>query len=330
MRMSDEGRVTRNARRDTGVTLIEVIVVIVILMLLMGLSVAVFRNSNRDLGVRASANHCIALIRSTSEHARTARVPAWIALNVDEGTIHTLTEETIQAWNFEDARGAFGKTCTPNGGTFVPGREGLGYAMRAQHWVDCGEVPVYQPDQGLGIEFWLHRTAARGRSIICKIGEQVEVAVDGAGRIYAKIGSLALNSKDMNVPLEKWAHVKAIYNGTEGKLYLNGVEVDARQGRSDWTRNSPLVIGDKKDGIIGIVDSFRLSLIIPRDKYYLPREVKFILGPGMTAVRGEYVIGFTPEGRLDPARHTVPVTFTIKSPADESVITVSPLGGVMR
>jgi len=314
-----------------GVTLIEVIVVLIILAMLSAFAITIFLNSNRDLGVRAAANHCVALVRSVGEHARATHSPAWIVLNVQENSVHTLTEETIQAWNFEDNRGAFGRTATmAGGGRSVAGREGLGYLLTSSSTIDCGEIPVYTQDQGLGIEFWIYRVATRGRQTICTIGQEVEVSVDGAGKVYAKIGGLSMNTKDMYVPMEKWVHVKAAYSGSEGKLYLNDVEADVRQGKSNWTRNSPLVIGSKKDGLTGVIDSFRVSLIIPRDKYYLPNETKFVLQQGAQVRNGEFTIGFTPQGRLDPARHPGDVSFTLKSPADEKTITISPLGSIVR
>ena len=46
-----------------GLTLIELIVVIVILAMMLGLSVSLFKNANRDLGVRASTAQVVATLR---------------------------------------------------------------------------------------------------------------------------------------------------------------------------------------------------------------------------------------------------------------------------
>ncbi|MBI2931456.1 MAG: prepilin-type N-terminal cleavage/methylation domain-containing protein [Planctomycetes bacterium] len=313
-----------------GVTLLEMIVTIVIIAMVLGLSVVVFRSSNRDLGVRAAANHCVALVRSVSEHARAQRIPSWIVLDLGEPSIHTLTEETIQAWNFEDDRGAFGQRATTKGVRIVPGREGLAYQFGRSSAVQGAEVPVAAPDQGIGLEFWLYRLPGRGRQTVCTMGRQVEVVIDGTGRLTATVCGVAMDSKDAVLPMGAWVHVRAMHSGFEGRLFVNGVQVDARRGRTAWAQAERLIIGAEKDGFVGIVDSFRIGLIIARDKYFLPRETRFVLPSGTPQADDQFVIGFTPEGRLDPARHPGPVSFTVKSPADEKTITISPLGVVVR
>ena len=88
--------------RQKGLTLLELLVVIVILSLMMGISISLFTNANKDLGVRSSANHVVSLLRSVRDHARIRSEPAWVALNPSENSIHVLTQETYGEWHFED------------------------------------------------------------------------------------------------------------------------------------------------------------------------------------------------------------------------------------
>ena len=91
---------------------------------------------------------------------------------------------------------------------------------------------------------------------------------DGSGRVGAQIGTTRLVAPATAFcPVERWTHVKIVHSGTEGRLYLNGVEVDVKQGRVEWKTDSTarLVLGDRKDGFVGILDSVRLSLVIPQD-----------------------------------------------------------------
>ena len=51
-------------RSQSGLTLIELIVVITLLALLLGLTAVMFKNANKDLGVRAASGQMIAQLRA--------------------------------------------------------------------------------------------------------------------------------------------------------------------------------------------------------------------------------------------------------------------------
>ncbi len=115
-----------------GVTLLELVVVIVILSLLLGLSIALFRNANHDLGVRSSSGHLTALLRAARDQARAERAPAWVVLDTAENSVYAMTKETVGEWHFEDTvtTGAFGKNGRVSGqAQLVPGRVGMAYLM---------------------------------------------------------------------------------------------------------------------------------------------------------------------------------------------------------
>ncbi len=95
--------------------MIELVVVIVIFSMLLGLAVAVFRNANRDLGVRAAVNHVVTLLRSAAEQSKAEGAPIEVVCDVKDGTIHTLTKETLLMFHMEDEKGAFGRNAVPGG-----------------------------------------------------------------------------------------------------------------------------------------------------------------------------------------------------------------------
>jgi type II secretory pathway pseudopilin PulG len=316
-------------------TLLELITVIVIFSLLLGFSVYFLKNANRDLGVNASANTVTSVLRGAHQLARSNSAPVWVVLNAPQGSVYMLAKETVGEWHLEDpaasvtTTGAFGRDAKVSGGSPVQGRVGQGLKMGSSATVHCGEVPVHAPDQGVAIEFWyLRRRGARG--ILCTIGDQAEVVSESDGRVSARVGSVSVNSGGVRVPLDAWCYLQLVYSGRDLRLLLNRAPVGQAAGRGAWTPGGAFVVGDGKSGFTGIVDEIRLSLILPRDTLFLSSESVFEFPAGLTIPPdGEVVISFDSEGRLDPAVHTQPFRFGIKSPADRRDLTVG-LSGTLQ
>jgi prepilin-type N-terminal cleavage/methylation domain-containing protein len=319
-------------RSQRGVTLLELLVVIVIFAMLLGFSAYLLRGANRDLGVAASANHVVSLLRAAHQQARGGAAPAWVVLNTQRNSIHLVTKETVGEWHLEDPpeTGAFGKHARISSGTSVVGRVGRAVQLAGSGTIHCGEVPVYAPDQGIGVELWiLRKQAARG--VVCTIGDQVEIAAEGNGAITARVGSLTASSGQVRLPLDAWCYVQMIYSGRDLRLALNSNPVAAVAGKAQWTVNSPFIVGSQRGGFAGIVDEVRLSLLLPRDEYLLSSESAFEFPPETPVPPGgEVVIGFDSEGRLDAGLNPQPVRFAIKSSVARHEITVQTGGSVQQ
>ncbi len=316
-------------RSRRGITLLELLVVIVIFAMMLGFSVYFLRNANRDLGVAASSNHVVSLLRAAHQQARAGAAPAWVVLNTQRNSIYLVTKETVGEWHLEDPpeTGAFGRHARISSGTSVPGRVGRAVQLAGSGTLHCGEVPVYAPDQGIAVELWLLRKQA-GRGVLCTIGDQVEIAAEGNGAITARVGGLSVSSGQVRLPLDAWCYVQMVYSGRDLRLILNQNPVASALGKAQWTVNSPFIVGSQRGGIAGIVDEVRLSLIIPRDEYVLASESAFEFPAGTTLPPdGEVVIAFDSEGRLDSGQ---PVRFAIKSPAARQEITVQAGGSVQQ
>ncbi len=320
--------------RQKGLTLLELLTVIVILSLMMGISISLFTNANKDLGVRASANHVISLIRSVRDHSRIGSEPAWVVLNPAEGSIHALTQKTYGEWHFEDtdSTGAFGRNANISKGTLVPGRIGMAVSLSGSGSVDCGVIPIFAPDQGLSVEFWYYRINSSRSQTLFTIGDQAEMKVSTSGKIISKLGDLTLSSGKITLrTAEVWYHVHLVHNGREMQLFLNGTRVAGKAGTVRWTREDSLVIGASRGGIRGIIDEFRIGLIFAREKHFFPKEVSVELAPGLLPKdQKEFLIHFDSEGRLDSRKHSQPIRFKVKSTAHESEITIYPTGVVER
>jgi len=324
---------SRNAR---GVTLLELIVVIVIFSMLLAFSITLMSNANKDLGVSAAAHHVVALLRGAHQASRGSASPAWVVLRLKDSSVYMLAKETIGEWHFEGGSGdgAFGRNARVSGGATIPGRAGQGLLLNGGT-VDCGEFPVYDPNQGVAIECWVLWKPARGRQILCTIGKDLEIALEGDGRVQARLGGLTVSSKDLRIPegfpQPIWCPIQVLYGAGELKLFINDRLADSRAGLVSWTSGASLVIGDRTAGFKGGVDEFRVSLVVPRDVYDLPGEAQFVIPTASAAGTqpAEYIIHFDAEGRLDPARHPQPVKFLIRSTAGERLIEVG-LGGMVE
>ncbi|HKS16372.1 MAG TPA: LamG-like jellyroll fold domain-containing protein [Planctomycetota bacterium] len=314
----------------SGVTLLEILVVLAILSMIFAMTIGIMRNSNRDLGVTAAANTVTALLRAAGEHARAENSPAWVVINTDKRTAGTLIRDTAVMCHFEDTSGGFGKTIQVNGAVQVLGRVGLAYRFASSNTIDCGMIPRHAPDQGIAIEMWFWRAPNTAKSILASIGKDMEVWVDSVGQVNVKVGNTIANTGTNLVRREWWVYCQAIYNGREIKILLNGVEAGSKPCTHDWKSPAPLTLGAKKDGIAGLLDEVRVSVIIPQDPYSLPGQVEFELPKTAKTKDGEFIIGFDGSGRLDPSRHLQEVTITLKSPASSKVLVVTRQGLVRR
>lgn len=324
-------------RGSRGVTLLELIAVVVIFSLLLAFSIGYMRLADQDLGVTAAAHHIVALLRGAHQASRGDASPAWVVLRTRENSVFMMAKEVIGEWHFEDPpeEGAFGKRARITGGSLIPGRVGQALLLNGGQ-VDAGEVPVLDPGQGIAVECWVAWQPAGGRQILCTAGRVLEVAIEGDGRVQARLGGLTVSSRDLRImpgfPQPLWCPLQVLYGGGELRLYLNDRLVEAKAGPLTWPGEVPFAVGDRNAPFKGAVDELRLSLILPRDVYDLPGQARFeILPPAVPdAQTGEYVIHFDPEGRLDPARHSSPVRFSLKSPAGERTIEVGLDGTVRR
>jgi prepilin-type N-terminal cleavage/methylation domain-containing protein len=315
-----------------GVTLLELLAVIVVFSLLLALSVALLQGANRDLGVGAAANHVAGLLRVAHQRARGDSSPAWVALDTKQNSVALLIKETVGEWHFEDTvtTGAFGRNAQVSGNTsHVPARVGYGFQLTGSSSINCGEVPVYDPDQGIAIEFWFLRRSYAGRMVLCTVGDMIEVSAGQDGRIDARVGALRVSSDQIRLPLEAWCYLQLICSGSDLRLLLNQRQVARTPGKAGWVKGGNFVIGNSRSGLMGIVDEARLSLIIPRNLYRFADECVFEFPEGFKVpADGQVVIAFDQEGRLDGS-FTRPFQFWIKSPSDRKGVEVG-LGGNIR
>lgn len=299
-----------------------------IFSLMLALSVVFMQNANKDLGVSAAVHHVAGLLRLSQQHARTTTSPAWVVLDTKENQAHALLKETVGEWHLEDGTG-FGSPAQVTGGSKVPGRVGQGVLFQGSGTIQCGDVPLFAPDQGIAVELWFLRRPGRSRGVLARVADQVELAAETNGQISGRVGGLRVDSGNLRLPQDSWCYVQLIYSGRDLRLFLNRTPCGLVAGTTTWTTGA-FQVGETRSGITGIVDEIRLSLITPQDRFLLAAECQFDFAPGFTVPPdGKVVIGFDPEGRLEPSL-APPFTFAIKSTADRKALTILLSGAVQR
>lgn len=318
----------RRHRGTSGLTLLELLTVIMIFSLMLALSVYFMQNANRDLGVSAAVHHIAGLLRLSHQHARTTSSPAWVVLDTQQNQAFALLKETVGEWHLEDGSG-FGGPAQIQGGSKVPGRVGNGLLLQGSGVIQCGDVPSYAPDQGVAVEMWFQRRPGRSRGILARVSDSVELAHETNGQISGRVGGLRVDSGNLRIPQDSWVYIQLIYSGRDLRLFLNRTPCGQVAGNSPWTPGA-FSVGDARSGATGVVDEIRLSLITPQDRYSLAAECQFDFAPGFQAPPdGKVVIGFDPEGRLEPPL-APPFTFAVKSTADRKALTILLSGAVER
>jgi prepilin-type N-terminal cleavage/methylation domain-containing protein len=315
-------------RGVSGLTLIEMLTVITVFAMLLAFSIVFMQNANRDLGVAAGLGHVAGLLRIAQQHARTTAAPAWVVLDTTENAAHALLKETVGEWHLEDGTG-FGAPAQVTGGTRVPGRVGQGILFAGSGTIQCGEVPVFAPNQGVAVELWYLRRPGRSRGVLARIGDQLELAAETDGRISGRVGTLQVHSDQVRLPADAWCWVQLVYSGRDLRLFLNRNPCGTTAGSTAWTPG-PFQVGDARAGVSGIVDEIRLSLIVPQERFALAPECRFDFSPSFKVPPdGKVVLGFDAEGRLEPPP-APPFTFAVRSPADRRELTVQLSGALQQ
>jgi prepilin-type N-terminal cleavage/methylation domain-containing protein len=351
--------------REKGITLLEMIVVMVIVGMMLALAIGIMRGAAKNLAVPAAVTHLESMIRTARVDARIHRRPSWILFETKERQVSVLTKVPWGMWHFESidadgvSPGAYERDAKVGGrgrsapAQLVQGKVGQALRLRSDSWIECPAVPVWSPNQGLAIEFWLLRDDTDATQTIVSIGNGIQVVLKavqsnvrdcgGCGKriptrgltcplcgernrpiargltvrgmvIEAKLGKVTLHTYE-SLPAYRWQHVAVYHAAGEGRIYINGVLLAAKKGEIQWGRPQKLRGGSRTAGIRGCLDELSFSLIVPPDVYLLPRDVNVeFQGNDKPDKNGHYVLHFDRDGALEDARHRNPVTIRMTGP----------------
>ena len=143
-----------------------------------------------------------------------------------------------------------------NGATFAPGRVGQAFSLNGTGaFVQAPDSPALNPGSQLTIDAWINPVSlvsnGQANRIVDKItggstnGYNFDIRL---GRLRAIFGGNILTGAAV-IPLNTWTHVAAVYDGTQLKLYVNGMlDAVSTAGGVIPSNTLPLRIGADSNG----------------------------------------------------------------------------------
>lgn len=341
-----------------GMTLLEVVVVLVILGMLLALVLGILRSANRELAVPVAQTHVASMAKTVRNRARLDRAPAWMLVETREKRISMLVREPFGMWHFESLAGrgrdrvvpgAYGRDAVvrsrSGGGAGVSlgsGRVGRGIRMTPDATLELPKLPLWHPEQGVVVDFWLNGPRTTSEQTLFEIGSKVRLSIGSVrfrvrecgqcrrwipyrlrrcplcgyrqprpqrireGRalaLKARVGGREVETYE-NFPEFSWTRVTLVIVRSEARLYVNEVLKAAEPVKFRWGGPQRMRFGAERGGVRGTLDELAVYLVIPRETYVLPPNVEVeVLRPAKTGKDGSFMLHFDIEGRLDAARH---------------------------
>ena len=290
-----------------AVTLIELLVVISILAVISGIGMAFFSHSNRQLDFQSTSGEIISIIRFARSAARTEKMPTRVVIDPVKKEIYCFKRQILGLWHFEDtglagSTGAFNRSAELAGGAELTpdGKFGQGVNLPGFGLIDCGDIPVVFPDQGLEIEAWVYlfeTEQSRNQTIMVKAGEyRFEIAADRG--LFGRFDQLVVNSRSGIVPLNRWVRLRLVYDQEVLQLFINKQKVAERSGSASLKDDkSSLTVSSHAYPLNGKVDEIKISAIVKGRRFKLqPSDVNISSRSGSN---GLIVLQFDERGRLN-------------------------------
>lgn len=313
-------------RKAQAVTLIELMVVLSVIAIILGVGLAFLTSATKDLEFRSAVGQFRTLLRYARSEAIAQHSPAYVEVDPVLHEMRAVTKRPVALWHFEDAEctGAFGQNGKMHGGDLVRGKLGSALSLGTEDSVDCGDLPIFRPDQGILVEAWLLLNSRQAQTLFTCEGEYaLRVAADGG--LAGEAGGKKTDAQGTQVPVGRWFETKLVYDGKVVLLFQDGQVVGASEDDGKpgvlSDKGGPFVIGAEKNGVDGLVDEVRVSAILATESRKMPDGVTIV---GDAAVQ----IWFDDRGRLDRGHHGAPAAVTLSWEKESETFTVGWLGTV--
>ena len=306
-------------RRESGYTLLELMVTMAIAASIMAVGIGAFLS----MGRRSAAENALASLQSMIVGVRnsSSKYPAMLVVDpkdgTEPGTIQGLVQEVRQELHFDPRAvegqsepvwpdGIEGRTCDMMGNAKEPMSGRVGGALRlAGGKVDCGTYAPYDVTDGLTVEVWLKPTDPLGAVDLVSKGDALRIRLEGANRVTASVNvqaehggeKVAVSATVPPITLNRWTGVRLSYDRTRLSIATDVGLGFVERGAKDETRrlvpsrDAALAVG----GFTGLLDDFRFAGTHSTEPVPMPQGVKLV-------GKKPLVVHFR-DGRLDPASH---------------------------
>lgn len=193
------------------------------------------------------------------------------------GDILTYTFDDYPVTDVAHDRSGHRHDATDRSLTLVAGRYRQGLSLTGSPLDIPDADDLFSPGR-LTIEMWLFRDGGGVRQALFSDysgagsgpdATELSLEIDEEDRLVLLVapgcsggGPPVAATSDGTVPVTTWTHVAAVWDGGEVRFYLDGVEVGVAPIGDGCQRESPFVIGERKDGtaeLRGAVDEVKLS-----------------------------------------------------------------------
>jgi prepilin-type N-terminal cleavage/methylation domain-containing protein len=238
--------------RCRGMTLAELLVVMAIGAVMISLTVASFAAAGRRESREGAAETVMGLLRQAKISAVDGGRGAVVRLNPNDRSLFGIATAVLGAWHFEQVSttdvtpgakrndGTLSNSLTP-----VPGKIGLCLDFDGiGDDVDCGQLPVWDQNEGIRLEAWVNPNGALASSGTVLYGVMGKSdATDGYmlgvahhnaepdetyhvhGGCYTDQAVVHVQS-ETTIPGNMWSHLAFEFDGYEARIFINGILAD--------------------------------------------------------------------------------------------------------
>jgi prepilin-type N-terminal cleavage/methylation domain-containing protein len=314
----------RRPARNSGMTLLELLLVMAILGIVLGGGVGIF--ASLDFGRRQARGFVKNVLRAAQNSAIARQAPARVHIDRARGVITSEAMEVVGTWRFENQslEGVSGLGGTASAGVlfvedgFLGDGLYLSGAPGVQAEIPIQTDPAFNFRAGFSIECALRRSGAGGGKAVV-VGEVAGIDVLNDGRLRGwfmpavveqgeeKQGGRVLVESEPGLAVQdRWVRVKLAYDRSTLTLTADGVPVAAHDETAPvWAIRKSMVLSGKDHPFQGTLDDLVIACVVSSDETPLPDTVRF--APDTPAD-----VWFAAGGGLDPARHPAPVVLTLE------------------
>lgn len=334
--------------RNSGYTLLEILVVIVLISGLAGLGLGMITGSGNDLerasvGVRDFA-------RIARANAQFYRAPARVVMTPPPGTaidpasgelrqMKVLALQSVAEWNFEDGSPNASRGIDAQlGGGYVEegGRVGQGFfadGEGSQHGItlDARGLSSFDLRGGFVVRCDI-KLNTRQVCTVVRFGEAFELGVDSVGKLRAGVtlargagqaGRRVVLKGSRRLPLGEWVKIELIADGTRIVLRRDFIEEASERVKDRCWRDAEaqFVISDGGAPVPGVLDTIEVFAFDTIAEQPIPETVEVSEGPA--------ILHFDPYGLIDRRFHAELPRYRLSQPDGEQVIGFE-LGGLAK